>query len=412
MPDSDPARCGSSRPPATRQRTVIRSLRELCFALEPWVLRDQGFVDRHGGARRRVRTRPRGLVELDVEPAGDLLRPTTRCACTRSCARRSPTPSSTPAPIACRVAVSGSARGRLRGASCATTAPGSPTRRRTTASPTTAWPSMRERARSSAGGCGSTPCPARAPSCASRMPPLEASDVRRQPAVHDAGFEQLVAACEAGLDLPAILATASRPSRIALGAATAAYTLLRRTARYLRLVGRRGRRPADPPSPRSPCTIGDALARAAGQRPAHASAASSPTPGRLRRPLRHRLIAVLAAQAIESARLWESGRRQPAPSRPAHRPPNHRGFERALGPRAGPRHAQRRPSSRWPWSTWTGSRPRTTAAATPPATRSCAPPRAASRRACAPTTTSPGSAATSSGSSCPAWRREVARALL
>ena len=27
-----------------RQRQVIRTLRELCFALEPWVLRDQGFV--------------------------------------------------------------------------------------------------------------------------------------------------------------------------------------------------------------------------------------------------------------------------------------------------------------------------------------------------------------------------------
>jgi two-component system sensor histidine kinase UhpB len=55
-----------------RQRGVIRSLRELCFALEPWVLRDQGFVTAvHALADEFERGHTVSIV-LDVEAAAAL----------------------------------------------------------------------------------------------------------------------------------------------------------------------------------------------------------------------------------------------------------------------------------------------------------------------------------------------------
>jgi two-component system sensor histidine kinase DegS len=55
-----------------RQRTVIRSLRELSFALEPWVLRDQGFVVALRALADEMERGHAVSVELDVEPAADL----------------------------------------------------------------------------------------------------------------------------------------------------------------------------------------------------------------------------------------------------------------------------------------------------------------------------------------------------
>ena len=55
-----------------RQRTVIRSLRELSFALEPWVLRDQGFVVALRALADEMERGHAVSVELDVEPAGEL----------------------------------------------------------------------------------------------------------------------------------------------------------------------------------------------------------------------------------------------------------------------------------------------------------------------------------------------------
>jgi signal transduction histidine kinase len=55
-----------------RQRSVIRSLRELSFALEPWVLRDQGFVVAVRALADEMERGHAVSVELDVDAAGDL----------------------------------------------------------------------------------------------------------------------------------------------------------------------------------------------------------------------------------------------------------------------------------------------------------------------------------------------------
>ncbi len=55
-----------------RQRSVIRSLRELSFALEPWVLRDQGFVVALRALADEMERGHAVSVELDVDAAGDL----------------------------------------------------------------------------------------------------------------------------------------------------------------------------------------------------------------------------------------------------------------------------------------------------------------------------------------------------
>ncbi len=55
-----------------RQRSVIRSLRELSFALEPWVLRDQGFVVAVRALADEMERGHAVSVDLDVDAAGDL----------------------------------------------------------------------------------------------------------------------------------------------------------------------------------------------------------------------------------------------------------------------------------------------------------------------------------------------------
>jgi signal transduction histidine kinase len=55
-----------------RQRAVIRSLRELSFALEPWVLRDQGFVVALRALADEMERAHAVSVELDVEAAAGL----------------------------------------------------------------------------------------------------------------------------------------------------------------------------------------------------------------------------------------------------------------------------------------------------------------------------------------------------
>ena len=81
--------CACWTPPARGSGSVIGSVRELSFALEPWTLRDQGFET----ALRRDR-RPASSPttasgrSLDVRDAELALGRTTRCACSRSSARR------------------------------------------------------------------------------------------------------------------------------------------------------------------------------------------------------------------------------------------------------------------------------------------------------------------------------------
>lgn len=55
-----------------RQRGVIRSVRELSFALEPWVLRDQGFVTAAGALADEVERNHEVRFELDIDAAAQL----------------------------------------------------------------------------------------------------------------------------------------------------------------------------------------------------------------------------------------------------------------------------------------------------------------------------------------------------
>ncbi len=55
-----------------RQRGVIRSLRELCFALEPWVLRDQGFVTAVRALADEFERGHSVRIVLEVDPADAL----------------------------------------------------------------------------------------------------------------------------------------------------------------------------------------------------------------------------------------------------------------------------------------------------------------------------------------------------
>ena len=55
-----------------RQRSVVRSMRELSFALEPWVLRDRGFVAAVNALADELQRSHNVAIELDVEPAAAL----------------------------------------------------------------------------------------------------------------------------------------------------------------------------------------------------------------------------------------------------------------------------------------------------------------------------------------------------
>jgi signal transduction histidine kinase len=55
-----------------RQRSVVRSMRELSFALEPWVLRDRGFVAAVGALADELQRSHHVHIELDAEPAAEL----------------------------------------------------------------------------------------------------------------------------------------------------------------------------------------------------------------------------------------------------------------------------------------------------------------------------------------------------
>ena len=70
-----------------RQRSVIGSVRELSFALEPWTLRDQGFETALRAIADRFEADHDVKVGLDVGDAEQLSQ-TTRSACSRSCVRR------------------------------------------------------------------------------------------------------------------------------------------------------------------------------------------------------------------------------------------------------------------------------------------------------------------------------------
>jgi signal transduction histidine kinase len=55
-----------------RQRALVRSMRELSFALEPWVLRDRGFVAAVSALADELQRSHHVTIDLDVEPAAAL----------------------------------------------------------------------------------------------------------------------------------------------------------------------------------------------------------------------------------------------------------------------------------------------------------------------------------------------------
>jgi signal transduction histidine kinase len=71
LPDSDPT-IRVLETARARQRTVIRTLRELCFALEPWVLRDQGFVSAMEALADEFQHGHSLEIALDIDPADSL----------------------------------------------------------------------------------------------------------------------------------------------------------------------------------------------------------------------------------------------------------------------------------------------------------------------------------------------------
>ncbi|HXD70946.1 MAG TPA: GGDEF domain-containing protein, partial [Gaiellales bacterium] len=141
--------------------------------------------------------------------------------------------------------------------------------------------------------------------------------------------DALVEACENGLDLPAVMAAVCKAVSESLsGVATAAYVLTDDGAN-LRLAAGEGADELDPPEPDGPVHIGDrwlvpliSARRTVGCIVTHAPAYADLSD--------IRLIAVLAAQAIESARLWERTGHSSGTQDVLTELSNHRGFERAL----------------------------------------------------------------------------------
>src|SRR6185312_5196789 len=56
----------------SRQRDVVRSVRELSFVLEPWTLRDQGFSTALGAMADGFESAHGIRVDMDVDAAGTL----------------------------------------------------------------------------------------------------------------------------------------------------------------------------------------------------------------------------------------------------------------------------------------------------------------------------------------------------
>ncbi len=149
----------------------------------------------------------------------------------------------------------------------------------------------------------------------------------RRPAHNRApqGLEQLVAACEAGLDLPAILTTASTAVGLAMDTSTAAaYTLSEDGEVFVRVAGTgEDQLPADEST--EPTIEGDnvRLPMVSARRVLGCIVANR---GRRADIAAARMIAGVAAQAVEAARMWESGAAGSGTVDLLTGLPNHRGF--------------------------------------------------------------------------------------
>ncbi len=141
--------------------------------------------------------------------------------------------------------------------------------------------------------------------------------------------DTLVEACENGLDLPAVMAAAcSAVSAMLSGVATAAYVLTDDGV-HLRRVAGEGPDELDQPAPDGPVHTGElwlipliSARRTVGCLVTHAPAYADLGP--------IRIVSALAAQAIESTRLWERAGDSSGTQDVLTGLPNHRGFERAL----------------------------------------------------------------------------------
>jgi diguanylate cyclase (GGDEF)-like protein len=148
--------------------------------------------------------------------------------------------------------------------------------------------------------------------------------LRRSPST-PSGLEQLVAACEAGLDMQAILTTASAAVGAALDAATVgAYTLSEDGEVFVRAAGT-GTEQLPAEESTEPVVDGHSvrLPMVSARRVLGCFVAEGARSGNIARA---RVVAGVAAQAVEAARMWESGAAGSGTVDLLTGLPNHRGF--------------------------------------------------------------------------------------
>src|SRR6476469_6612841 len=151
---------------------------------------------------------------------------------------------------------------------------------------------------------------------------------RRRPDPFEPGLADLVAACESGVDLAGVLEAARRAASAAAGGAEAAAYAIADDGTNLRLVGGPGVDELAIPAEPEPHHVGGAwlVPLSSARRTVGCLLVRAPAGARIARV---RLVAGIAAQAVEVARLWEA-----VAGGASHDPltglPGHRSFDRVL----------------------------------------------------------------------------------
>ena len=150
----------------------------------------------------------------------------------------------------------------------------------------------------------------------------------RRPDAFEAGLADLVAACESGVDLAGVLEAARRAASAAAGGAEAAAYAIADDGTNLRLVGGPGVDELAIPAEPEPQHVDGAwvVPLISARRTVGCLLVRAPAGARIARV---RLVAGIAAQAVEVARLWEA-----VAGGASHDPltglPGHRSFDRVL----------------------------------------------------------------------------------
>ena len=150
----------------------------------------------------------------------------------------------------------------------------------------------------------------------------------RRPDAFEAGLADLVAACESGVDLAGVLEAARRAASAAAGGAEASAYAIADDGTNLRLVGGPGADELPIPAEPEPQHVDGAwvVPLISARRTVGCLLVRAPAGARIARV---RLVAGIAAQAVEVARLWEA-----VAGGASHDPltglPGHRSFDRVL----------------------------------------------------------------------------------